>query len=212
MRLRTATALLAAVLVVGCSGGDRPSVDSANAVHPDRELPPALLSFLRRVVRPGAMPFTATYNVLQKLGSTTEQVTVNSAPPLWRIEVDDVVVVGGENRATCHPSTRTCQSGISEQALAAHGIFSRSFSTGPVQALQTAARRDGAAAPIFTSRTLAGVDLDCVAVPIGVATPTEACLTPEGVFGLIDDPSKRIELTAYSTEPPPPIELPYPID
>ncbi|MBW8826635.1 MAG: hypothetical protein JF603_09840 [Acidobacteria bacterium] len=212
MRRRTATALLAAIVLAGCAGGDRPKVDSADAVQPDREVPPALLAFLRRVVRPGATPFTASYQVLQKLGSTTEQVTVDSAPPSWRIDVGDLVVVGGATRATCRRSAGTCRRGVSEPELSGYGIFSRSFSTGPVQALQTAARREGAGAPIFSSRTLAGVHLDCVAIPIGAATPTEACLTPDGVFGLVDDPSKRIELTSYSTAPPPPIELPYPLD
>src|SRR3954468_1407376 len=65
VHLRTATALLAVLLATACSGGSKPGGTTPNAVQPDRETPPALLGFLRRVVRPGAEPFTATYEVLQ---------------------------------------------------------------------------------------------------------------------------------------------------
>lgn len=214
MRPRALTGLLTTITLTGlavtaCAGGSRATL--SHEVQPEAPLPRAVTAFLDEVAEPGRATFSATYEVLQKLGGTTSAVRVVSSPPSWRIEVDDLIVVAGGLEATCHAATRTCDRRVREEQLAQYGIFSRFYSSGPAEALRSAAKRVGAGRPERTNRSVAGVELDCLTIPIGAAPTSVACLTPEGVFGLVDDVSKRIALTAYSTADPPPVTLPYPL-
>jgi hypothetical protein len=124
-----------------------------------------------------------------------------SEPPSWRIQVDDLVVVDGPKPATCRVSAARCVGDVREQLLTDVGVFSRFFATGPKEALVTAAGRADAGAPVFSSRTVAGVPLECAAVPVGGVVPTVSCLTAEGVFGFVDSPAVRFELTSYRAGP-----------
>jgi hypothetical protein len=172
-------------------------------------VPAALQAFLDRVAKAGSVPFTAKYQVLQKLGGIVTEVTVDAAPPSWRITAGDVVVIGGPTEATCRVSTTTCKRGIDETALSAAGVFSGFYANAPVQQLRTAALRDGAAAPTFSSQPSAAVTLDCVVI---ATAPVTACITPQGVFGLLDDSARRYSLTSYTATPPSsPITPPYPV-
>jgi hypothetical protein len=181
---RLLTVLLATALAAGaCSsedGGDEPTATTAS------EAPAQLVEFLEGVAPQGELAFTATYRVLQKVGGTETEVRVMSTPPSWTITAGDATVSGPPK-----PST-------SEEAkLSALGVFSNFYADGPKRALLADSRRAGAGAPVFSEQTLAGVDLQCVAVPqSGVVTQT-ACLTDEGVFAYVDSVSVRIELTSY---------------
>jgi hypothetical protein len=66
-----------------------------------------------------------------------------------------------------------------------------------VSALTVDARRSTASAPVFSDMTVAGVELACAAVPQGGVVSQTACLTPEGVFGYVDNTAVRIELLSY---------------
>jgi hypothetical protein len=144
----------------------------------------------------------------------TSTASVVAAPGgAARLTVGDLVVVLGEQPATCRTSARACVGEVREDQLAAFGIFSTFWSTGPLEALRTAARREDAGAPVASTRRAAGVALECVAVPVGTALPATSCVTPEGVFGFVDNPAVRYELTSYRVGPPPPgaLDVPFPI-
>jgi hypothetical protein len=188
-----------AILAPGCAGDDRPSPPAARSAAPDRlgaELPAELDGFLDRAARAGTTAFSARYEVLRKLGPVRASVEVAADPPALRIEAGDVVVVTGPDPRTCDPSG--CVDEVREDRLARVGLFSGSFTTGPAEALRTLARRPDAGEPTFTRRTVAGVDLECVAVPVGGTAPSTSCLTGEGVFGYVDTPAVRYALTRYA--------------
>ena len=84
-----------------------------------------------------------------------------------------------------------------EAKLSALGIFSTFYAAGPVSALTVDARRSTAGAPVFSEMTVAGVELACAAVPQAGVVSQTACLTPEGVFGYVDNTAVRIELLRY---------------
>jgi hypothetical protein len=216
--LRKNAALLVALALgaAACSGGDRPSSGAATtstvAGDPNREVPAELLPFLERAAAGADQAFTAEYAVLRKLGGTESTVLVEQAPPALRITVDDLVVVDGPTPATCRPSTETCDGRVREEQLSPFGVFTRFATTGPVEAVRNLAQRADASPPRFSERTAAGVPLECVAVPVQDAVTAEWCLTPEGVFGFVDNPSVRYELTRYEPGPPAgPVEPPYPV-
>jgi hypothetical protein len=181
--------LLVVACAVGCSGGERPTTDAApsTSVAPSAPLPAAVRDVVAQVAEPGTLAFRATYHVVRKLGGGETDVTVVAEPPRWTITAGEVVVRARRGR------------GVDETRLAALGISSRFFATAPARALATDARREGAGEPVTSMRTVAGVDLRCIAVPIDGATPSTYCLTSDGVFGSVDTPAVRYELTSYSS-------------
>ena len=181
-RIRIPALLLVALLVTSCGGDDAPEEATTTTV------PEALDDFLDDVAPHGEVAFTATYDVLQKLGGETVEVRVTVEPPSWRIEVEDVVVTEDE---TCVDGE--CSEGVQEQQLTQFGFTSRFFSDAPARQLVVDAGRAAARAPERSTRD----GLECIGVPVGAAVPTTACLTPEGVFGFVDDPARRVELTSY---------------
>jgi hypothetical protein len=202
---------IGAVVLIGlsaCSGSGGGGTDGGGGAT-QTTVPAALQAFLDRVAKPGSIPYTAKYDVLQKLGGADSQVTVESAPPAWRITTGDVVIVGGPVEATCRISTGTCRKGIDDAALSGTGIFSGFFAGSTSQQLKATANRAGATAPTFSELDVAGVRVDCAILASG---PITACLTPEGVYGLVDDSSRRASLTSWSGVPPAtPITPPSPV-
>ena len=206
------TALL--VFSVACSGDDPSTgpVESTTSTAPDVAIAPVTADFLRRAAGAGDLAFTAEYAVLYKLGGAETTVTVRSAPPANSVTARDVLVIDGPSPATCDLATQTCVGSVEEQRLTAFGISSRFWSAGPIDAITGATRRSGGAAPVHSTRTAAGVTLDCLAVPVEQAVTATQCITPEGVFGFVENPSVRYELTSYTLGPPDaPVEPPFPI-
>jgi len=214
--------LLAVVVVTavlaGCSGGDRPSASSSTDRRGDAPadaaaLPPELDAFLRTAAGAERASFVATYDVLRKLGGVRSTVAVASVPGQARIGVGDLVVLAGDRPATCLVSAEACVDEVREDRLAPYGVFSRFWSTGPADALRAVVRRADDGRPVRSTRTAAGVPLECVAVPVGSSLPATSCITPEGVFGYVDDPSVRYELTSYRAGPPAGmvLEVPFPV-
>ena len=209
-------ALLAGVLVAGCSGGDRPSTapeEPPSTTAPAGDLPPELDAFLQRAAASEDASFEASYAVLRKLGGVRSTATVVAGPGGARITVGDLVVLVGDDPATCRTSARACVGEVREEQLGEYGIFSRFWSSGPADALRTVVRRDDDGRPVPSTRAAAGVPLECIAVPVGSSLPATSCITPEGVFGFVDNPSVRYELTAYRLGPPAAraLEVPYPL-
>jgi hypothetical protein len=208
--------LLAGALLAACSGGDRPSTaeGGTTTTTAPQQLPPELEAFLDRASRSADTAFEASWDVLRKLEGVASTASVVAVPGgAARLTVGDLVVVLGEQPATCRTSARACVGEVREDQLAAFGIFSSFWSTGPLEALRTAAVREDAGLPVASTRRAAGVALECLAVPVGTALPATSCVTPEGVFGFVDNPSVRYELTSYRVGPPTPgaLEVPFPI-
>jgi hypothetical protein len=193
--------LLAALLVLlaGCTSAERPSTapGPSTSVAPDRALPREVRAFVASVAEPGSIPFRATYHVQRKLGGGEADVEVVASPPAWTISSGDISVTDGTGQQTCVGGR--CREGVRDEVLAPLGVFSRFFATAPARSLETDARRAGAGAAVGSTRTSAGVALRCLAVPIDGATPSTYCLTPQGVFGFVDTPFVRYELTSYSS-------------
>ena len=209
-------AVAAGLLLAGCSGGDRPTTSargSTTTAAPDQDLPAELEAFLARAVAGERASFTASYDVLRKLGGVTSTAEVVAGPGGARITVGDLVVLTGDHPATCRTSAEACVGEVREDQLGQFGIFSRFWSSGPADALRTVVARDDDGAPVPSTRTAAGVPLQCIAVPVGSALPATSCTTPEGVFGFVDNPSVRYELTSYDVRAPAPgaLEVPYPV-
>jgi hypothetical protein len=208
-------ALLIAVVLAGCSGGDRPatSARSSTTTAPAEDLPSEVDAFLQRAAAAEDAAFRASYEVLRKLGGVRSDVAVAGASGAARITVGDLVVLTGEDPATCRVSARLCVGEVREDQLGQYGIFSRFWSTGPADALRTVVRREDDGEPVTSTRTAAGVPLDCIAVPVGASLPATSCITPEGVFGFVDNPAVRYELTSYRTGAPVGgvLRVPYPL-
>src|SRR5215216_407940 len=171
-------ALLAVALLAGCSGGDRPSTDggSTTTTAPAEDLPREVDAFLRRAAASEAVSFEATYEVLRKLGGVRSTATVVSGPGGARITIGDLVVLVGDHPASCRTSARACVGEVREDQLGQYGIFSRFWSSGPADALRTVVRRDDDGTPVTSTRTAAGVALECIAVPVGRSLPSTSCI------------------------------------
>jgi len=130
-----------------------------------------------------------------------------------RITVGDLVVLTGDHPATCRISAEACVGEVREDQLGQYGIFSNFWSSGPAEALRTVVRRDDDGTPVTSTRAVAGVPLDCIAVPVGSSLPATTCTTPEGVFGFVDNPAVSYGLTAYRVGPPASgaLDVPYPL-
>lgn len=205
MRRTLALLLVCLAAVAGCSsddGGGPAPVAPPTSVGRDVEVPAPLAQFLDGVAAPGGVAFRATYRVLRKLGGTESTIEVVADPPAWQVRLGDLVFVDGPKPATCRTSKQRCTGRVEERLLAESGVFSRFFSTSPAQALAADVQRASAGEPQFSEKTVAGVVLRCAAVPIGRVMPSTYCLTPEGVFGFVETPAVRYELTAYAPGPP----------
>jgi hypothetical protein len=189
---RGAARLLLAIIVVATAMGC--SDDSGDDESSD-EVPADVAAFVERIAEPGSVPFRATYSVLQKFGGETNTVEVVATPPTWTVRVGDVEVTGGPAPKTCTGDPPTCTDEVIESRLTPFGLTSTFFATGAARSLEDAGRNT-AAEPVFTTRTEAGVELDCMTVELGTVDRT-ACLTPDGIVGLIDDSARRIVLASY---------------
>jgi hypothetical protein len=197
--------LLVALVLAGCSSDDSsPEVvrSTTTTTSLTDGLPATLAAFLDDAVEPGAVPFRATYHVLQKLGGRQTDLVVVSDPPAAQIRMGDLVFVDGPKPATCRTSSQRCVGDVREPLLAPTGVFSNFFGSGPARQLATDARRTVSGDPVFTERTAAGVTMRCAAVPLRGQVVSTYCLTPEGVFGYVDTPGVHYELTAYRAGPP----------
>jgi len=173
-------ALIVLVALLGACGDDDEGVvdQPGGVIQRDRPVPAELQAFLDRV--DPSLDFTATWSVLQRAGGTTASVTYDAGS----ITVDDLVVT--------LPATTE-----DDAALSAYGIFSTFWAEGPAAQIAATARRSDAGDPIFEERTVLGMTLDCVEVPVLGATASQWCLTPDGIFGWVSTPSVQYELTAY---------------
>lgn len=176
------------VLLAACSNGDEGGDSAGSTTAPtvvDRSnpIPPELEPFLARI--DPDLVFTATYTVLQRAGGTTADVTVQAT-------ADGTTTITSGDLVVELPASTADEARLSEL-----GIFSTFFAAGPAAQIEATARRADADEPLFDARTVAGVELECVRVPVAGATASQWCLTPEGVFGFVSTPSVQYELTSY---------------
>ena len=150
---------------------------------PDRSraVPADVRTFLDQIADPTKVAFHATYHLLTKSGGAEHVVDVTSSPPTLRVTIDGTAVALGN-----------------DASLSAYGIFSGFLSTNPAAAIRAAAKRTDADDAVHTTRSVAGVALTCLAVPVQGAATTETCITSDGIVGYVDNPAARYELTAYA--------------
>ena len=191
--------MIGLVSLVAACGGERPTVEESAGPQPGdstpstvADVPSDAAAFLEQATG-GEGTFTARYHVLRKLGSVETEVRVAQSPPWSKVEAGDVVVISGPDDYTCRVSAAKCVPELREQQLTPFGVFSAFFSTGPIQAVETMVRVDGATFE-RSSRTAAGLELDCLAVLVGGAQSGEWCVTGDGVFGYVDTADVRVEL------------------
>jgi hypothetical protein len=172
-------AIVLVALLAAC-GGDDDDDAAAGIVERDREVPADVQAFLDRVADPHATAFTATYAVLTKNGGAEHKVEVTSTPP------DLTLVVDG---ASIDPDD--------DVALSVYGLFAGFLADNPKAAIAATASRADADVARFSNHAAASITLDCIEIPVQRAVTATWCLTPEGLFGFVDNPSVRYELTAY---------------
>jgi len=173
---------------------------------------PVLAEFLAEAGGATKASFTATYTTLRKLGSLEATAEVTQDPPAAMLAVDDLVVVTGPGAATCLVSAEACVEGVREDRLAASGLTSSFYSTGPSATLAALGERPEADPPELSEREIAGVAMRCISIAVQGAVANTSCITPEGVYGFVDSASQRFELAAYSPEAPAtPPTAPFPV-
>lgn len=171
---RCAVIVLAALAALsGCGDGDDAD---PGVVDRTRDVPADVHAFLDRVVDPTTIAFTATYDLLNKNGGGEHVIHVESDPPELTATIDGEPVDLDD-----------------EPALSQFGIFSGFLAANPRAAIEATARREDAGDAEHTTRG----DLDCIAIPVQGAVASTWCLTPEGIFGFVENPSVRYELTSY---------------
>jgi hypothetical protein len=178
--VRRATAFATVLLLAACGGGGKGNDLGSGVPDRTRPVPADVRAFLDRVAEPTKVPFHATYHLLTKSGGGEHTIDVTSAPPKLSVLVDDKPV-------DLHD----------QAALSAYGIFGGFLGANPAAAIEAAARRTDAEDAKHTKRTVAGVSLDCIAVPVQSASTSELCLTADGVAGYVDNPAAQYELTSY---------------
>lgn len=179
-------ALVVLAALPACGGkGDDDSTDGAGVPDRSRPVPADVRAFLERVADPSELAFTATYHLLTKNGGSEHTLVATSTPSGLHLTIDG---------ATVDPTD--------EAALSSFGIFSGFLAKNPAAAIEAAARRADAGDAVHTKRTAGGIQLDCIAVPVQGAQSSEACLTPDGIFGYVDNTAVRYELTAYAPGAP----------
>ena len=172
--MRRGAVIVVAALALAACGGD----DDADpgVVDRSREVPADVQAFLDRVADPTEVRFVADYSLLNKNGGGEHELHVESDPPELTVTIDGETVDLAD-----------------EAALSRYGIFSGFLAANPRAAIEATARRVDAGEATFSERD----ELDCIAIPVQGAVASMWCLTAEGIFGFVDIPSVRYELTAY---------------
>ena len=173
MRRGAVIVLGALSLLAGC--GDDDDADRG-VVDRSREVPADVQAFLDRVVDPATIAFTADYDLLNKNGGGEHVIHVESEPPTLTVTIDGEPVDLED-----------------EPALSQFGIFSGFLAANPTAAIEATARREDAGDAEHTRRD----GLECIAIPVQGAVASTWCLTPDGIFGFVENPSVRYELTSY---------------
>jgi hypothetical protein len=166
------------VVIAACGGGDDATDDAV--VDRTRPVPANVRAFLDRIADPTSIAFTADYALLNKNGGGQHTIHVESEPPTLTVAIDGARVDLDD-----------------EPKLASFGIFSGFLAKNPAAAIEATARRADAGAARFSTQTAASDALRCVEIPVQRAVTSRWCLTDEGIFGFVDNPSVRYELTSY---------------
>lgn len=202
------------LLLAACSAGgdDRPTLGAeassttTTTAAAGTALPqPPLLTgvaevdaLLARLDAASRATFTATYDVLRRLGPVESTATVTQQPPRSALRVGDVVLLGGPDGqgTTCDLAAGGCTEGIEEQRLSDSVLTSGFWAAAPAAAIRTAMARR-VADTALSRETIAGLTADCVAVPVAGGTD-RYCVTPAGVLARADTAAMLIELTAWA--------------
>lgn len=213
-------AALAAVLVaVGLVGAACSSPGSTTAAPPTSTTvgtaaTPAQVSALVAKLRAGsAASYRATYTASGNGTNGVGSFTIASIPPDAKIEFTTAgkaaaIVTRDDKEYLCAASAGAwgCLSGLSGNAGAAESS-SFAWAKGPAWLPVLAAARAGGGATSYSTRTVAGVPLECLTVTEDDAGGEGTfCLTSAGVLGDVQATERHrtysFRLTSYETSPP----------
>ena len=144
-------------------------------------------------------PFTATYQVTRKLGPNVTTATVVQDGDRRSITVGDVRFLHTDHDATCVLSTRVCEPGVQDARISDYSIGSAFWADGPARALRVAMTRR-AGPPVASTQPIAGVDAQCVDVPVGAGVE-HYCATPVGAVARWDTAAVDVELSTFAAAP-----------
>jgi hypothetical protein len=179
--VRRTSLVVALALLAACGGGKKGDDLGSGVPDRTRAVPDDVRAFLDRVAEPTKVAFRARYHLLTKSGGREHSIDVSATPPSITVQIDGTPVELAN-----------------QAALSAYGIFAGFLGANPAAAIESAAKRTDADDASHTKRTVAGVALDCIAVPVQSAITSELCITPDGIAGYVDNPSAQYELTSYA--------------
>jgi hypothetical protein len=190
--------LAVTVALAGCVTGERPRLGEPIPVGGDEGVPTGdagvdlVLSRLESQERP---TFTAAYEITRKLGPNTTTGLVVQEGEATSVTVGDVRFLLGTEDATCSLTDHLCEPGTLEARTSDFSVGSAFYAGGPARALRVAYdRRSGP--PAASDARIAGVDADCITVPVGPGAEVY-CATPEGPIARWDTAGLHVELTSF---------------
>jgi hypothetical protein len=191
-------ALAATAVLAGCVTGERPRLGDPVPVGGQEGVPTGdagvdlVLSRLESSARP---TFTAAYEITRKLGPNTTTGLVSQEGDATSVTVGDVRFLLGAEDATCSLTDHLCEPGTLEARTSDYSVGSAFYAGGPARALRVAYdRRNGEPRP--SDALIAGVDADCVTVPVGPGAEVY-CATAEGPIARWDTAAVHVELTNF---------------
>ncbi len=195
-----AVVALAAIALVGCATGQRPSFD---ADEPAQQATgdPAIDAVLERLDRVGLEQFTADYTVLTRLGGKESTASVVQADNSRRsITINAVRFLDGTGTATtCNLTTAECEAVINDARVSdvqiTHDFYGSSFA----RRLRVDAGRSLAPAEGYVE-SIGGQPATCAEVPVSGGTKTY-CALDSGPLARYDGNDVAIELVAYTPTP-----------
>lgn len=195
-----ALGVLVATVSAGCMTGPRPSFDEdqpAGAETGD----PAIDAVLERLDRVAASQFTATYDVLTRLGGVESSATVVQADNSRRsITINDIRYLDGTGTvATCNLTTDECEATLNDARISDVQMTHEFYASSAAQRLRVDAdRRIGQARA--HELTVGGQQAVCADVPVSGGTKTY-CAIDAGALAKYDGADLLIELTSYAPTP-----------
>jgi hypothetical protein len=184
----------------GCALGPRPHLTEEAAALGGAPGTPTgdagadqVLALLEEV---GDGPFTASYQVTRKLGPNVTTAAVVQDGDRRSITVGDIRFLHTDHDVTCTLSTKTCEPGVQDARISDYSIGSTFWAGGPARALRVAMTRR-AGAPVASTQNIAGVDAQCVDVPVGAGVE-HYCATPAGPIARWDTAAVTVELTGFA--------------
>lgn len=196
-RLLLATVVLA-VGLTGCFTGSRARLveqpPGGEIGQPSGD--PIADAVLTLLEQPIAVPYTAHYDLVRKLGDVTTAAIITSDGSSRRsATIGTIRFLSNGSDQTCNIATGVCESGLLEARVSDTGFTSGFDRVAVSRRLRTAvSRKVGPTAA--TNEVIAGLPTNCVSIPVGAGAELY-CALATGGLARSDGADLHTELTAY---------------